>query len=224
MNQKELKQLGLDMKKNGQREAIILFEGKILDGRNRYLACKMFNITPKFVKYKEEVDPLIFILSKNLHRSHLNSAQRCEIALELVRIERKKAKARQLRTQFKRKDKGKNTVEDPGYPTVEDQEKGRSVDIAAKKAEIAPKTLKKVIKIKELAEKSPEIKKKWEKAKKNKLSIESIYKDVKEKEEKTGENGRKEDLKLTCKDCDRRLKAVFCPLCKRSILIFRVFR
>ncbi len=65
-----------------------------IDGRNRYLACKMFNIIPIFEELKEGIDPLTFIISKNLHRRHLNTAQKCEIALKLLKIERKKAKVR----------------------------------------------------------------------------------------------------------------------------------
>lgn len=91
MNQEGLRELGLEMKNNGQEEAIVLFEGKILDGHNRYLACKMVSIIPVFDELTENIDPLTFILGKNLYRSHLNTAQRCEIILRLLRIKRKKS-------------------------------------------------------------------------------------------------------------------------------------
>ena len=164
MNQEGIRELGLDIKNNEQKEAIVLFEGKILDGRNRYLACKMFNIVPRYEKLKEGIDPLTFIISKNLYRRHLNTAQKCEIALKLLKIERKKAKTRQIRTQFKQKSKNNNlkskeTVRVTLPPTENDREKGKSIEITAKKANVSSRTLKKAIKIKEAAEKEPEIEK-----------------------------------------------------------------
>jgi len=221
MNQEGIRELGLDMKNNGQEDAIVLFEGKILDGRNRYFACKMFEIITKFEELKEGIDPLTFIISKNLHRRHLNTAQRCEIALKLLRIERKKAKARQIRTQFKQKSKNNNlkskeTVRVTLPPTENDLEKGKSIEITAKKANVSSRTLKKAIKIKEAAEKEPEIEKKWEKAKQNKLSIESIYQEIKKKEgkeKKTEKGNSNSNNKATCKDCKRIIQIAPCPCC-----------
>ncbi len=121
-----------------------------------------------------------------------------------------------MRTQFN----GKTENNIPKYksvcnnllPTDYDQVKGKAVNISAKKVDVSPTTLRKVIKIKKVAKEDPEIKKKWEKAKANeeetedKLSIESIYREIKKKEkkEKTTEKGNSNsNNKATCKDCKR---------------------
>jgi hypothetical protein len=44
----EFDELVADIKANGLRECITIFEGKILDGRNRYRACKAAGVTPLF--------------------------------------------------------------------------------------------------------------------------------------------------------------------------------
>ena len=232
MTQDGIRELVLDMKNNGQEEAIVLFEGKILDGRNRYLACKMFNIIPIFEELKKGIDPLTFIISKNLYRSHLNTAQRCEIALKLLKIERKKAKARQIRTQFN----GKTENNIPKYksvctnllPTDYDQVKGKAIDISAKKVDVSPTTLRKVIQIKKVAKEDPKIKRKWEKAKANKeetedkLSIESIYQEIKKKEGKeklTEKRDSNSNNQVTCKDCKRIIQIAPCPHCMGQVII-----
>ena len=46
----ELKVLADDISRNGQREPITLYQGFILDGRNRYLACKRVFVEPKTVE------------------------------------------------------------------------------------------------------------------------------------------------------------------------------
>ena len=40
---------------NGQREDIVLYKGKILDGRNRLMACLREGVTPDFRDYQEQV-------------------------------------------------------------------------------------------------------------------------------------------------------------------------
>lgn len=72
-----------DIATNGQREPIVMFEGKILDGRNRYRALSSQGIVPQFVEYKGD-SPLEFVLSMNMYRRQLTVAQRSIIAAEIV--------------------------------------------------------------------------------------------------------------------------------------------
>ena len=94
MNSQEISELGENILKFRQLDTIDLYEGKILDGRNRYYACKQYSITPRFRNLPEEYDAEEYVYSKNLERRHLTPAQRAELALRLVQIERRKAKER----------------------------------------------------------------------------------------------------------------------------------
>ena len=75
-----------DIKKtNGLIEPIVLYDGKILDGRNRYTACLDLGIEPTYEEWQNgHGDPLDYVLSKNLHRRHLNETQRAVIASKLA--------------------------------------------------------------------------------------------------------------------------------------------
>ena len=72
-----------DIKANRQHEPVWLYEGKILDGRNRYNACQHLG---KDVLTREYIgrDPIGFVLSINLHRRHLNASQRAMVAAKLA--------------------------------------------------------------------------------------------------------------------------------------------
>ena len=61
----------------GLIEPIVLFEGKVLDGRCRYLACEMSGVAPEYVEFDgvKYGDPLQYVISKNLHRQHLSVSQ-----------------------------------------------------------------------------------------------------------------------------------------------------
>ena len=74
-----------DIKANGQREPIVLFEGEILDGRNRWRACKKAGIEPKTKVYRGK-DPLAFVISMNLQRRHLNESQRAMVAAKIANM------------------------------------------------------------------------------------------------------------------------------------------
>lgn len=78
----EYEALVQDIDANGQRAPIILFEGKILDGRNRYRACKDLLLPPVTEEYAGD-DALGYVLSLNLYRRQLTVAQRALIAAEL---------------------------------------------------------------------------------------------------------------------------------------------
>jgi hypothetical protein len=64
-------------------QPIILFDNKILDGRNRYKACKETGTTPLFNTFdgtKEEA--LQYVINRNLNRRNLTSEQRAAIAVD----------------------------------------------------------------------------------------------------------------------------------------------
>jgi ParB-like nuclease domain len=82
MSQEELSDLAADIKANGLQQPIWLYESQILDGRNRALACDHLGISPTFADYRG-TDPLQFVVSLNLKRRHLSTAQRAFIADQL---------------------------------------------------------------------------------------------------------------------------------------------
>lgn len=85
---KEYEELCNDIAANGLLEAIWLHpDGSILDGRNRYRACLQVGTEPRFETWRG-VDELEFVLSKNLHRRHLNESQRAMIAARLANMDR----------------------------------------------------------------------------------------------------------------------------------------
>ena len=78
-------QLARDIKRQGQLEPIILHEGLILDGRNRYRACQIAGVNPRtedFSALATERSPEEFVVSRNLRRRHLSLGQKAAIALE----------------------------------------------------------------------------------------------------------------------------------------------
>lgn len=85
MEQSQYEDLVADIKENGLIESIILHEGKILDGRNRYNACIDSNVVPNFVEYEGE-DALSYVISLNLNRRHLNESQRAMIGARLANM------------------------------------------------------------------------------------------------------------------------------------------
>jgi N6-adenosine-specific RNA methylase IME4/ParB-like chromosome segregation protein Spo0J len=74
-----------DIRCNNLQEPIVLHEGKILDGRNRFRACAKAGVKPRFRQYRGS-DPLKFVLSANLHRRHLNDSQRALVAARLANL------------------------------------------------------------------------------------------------------------------------------------------
>lgn len=83
----ELQELADNIKKRGQRHTIKLLDGKILDGRNRYLACKIAGVTPLTEEFTEK-DALAFVIAENLHRRHLNDSQRAMLGAEIAQLEK----------------------------------------------------------------------------------------------------------------------------------------
>lgn len=83
MSDEEIAELANDIRQQGQRAPITLYENKILDGRNRYRACKLANVEPK-VRHFTSGNALAFILSANVFRRHLTTSQRALVAAKIT--------------------------------------------------------------------------------------------------------------------------------------------
>lgn len=100
----ELERLADDIQANGLREPVTLYEGKILDGRNRAMACSLRGIELQTREFHgSSSEALALVWSKNRVRRHLTSSQAAvaearrarfcaEYAAEIAKI---KADARQ---------------------------------------------------------------------------------------------------------------------------------
>jgi len=85
MDADEFRALKKDIKTNGCLEPIYMLGSKIVDGRNRFKACVALGIEPPFKRWKEGGQSVEgFVMSKNLHRRHLNESQRAMVAADLA--------------------------------------------------------------------------------------------------------------------------------------------
>lgn len=90
----EFKELVEDIRKHGQIDPIWLYEGKILDGRNRYRACREAGVEPKVEQYTGD-DPVGFSWSKNTVRRQLTPSQRATAVAAMAPLLKAEAKKRQ---------------------------------------------------------------------------------------------------------------------------------
>ncbi len=83
-----LVELTADIAANGLREPIKVFQGQIVDGRARLQACNDAKVEPRFEEAEiPNGNVKAFVISKNLHRRHLNDSQRAMIAAKLANLE-----------------------------------------------------------------------------------------------------------------------------------------
>lgn len=83
----EFDALKTDIAANGLREAIWLHpDGRIIDGRNRYLACCELGLDPHYRTWDGYGSLVAFVVSLNLHRRHLDAGQRGMIGLTVKRM------------------------------------------------------------------------------------------------------------------------------------------
>lgn len=81
----EFKALVADVKENGVHEPIVLLDGMILDGRNRYRAAAVNSVEFETVEYRGD-DPLGYVVSLNLRRRHLDESQRGVVAAKIANM------------------------------------------------------------------------------------------------------------------------------------------
>ncbi len=82
----DAQELARDILEHGQKEPIWMFQGQLIDGRNRLVACDMAGVEPRFEEWRPAAageTPVTFIMSKNLHRRHLTGSVRATIAVQV---------------------------------------------------------------------------------------------------------------------------------------------
>lgn len=179
MSQEELDSLEISLTTNGflTQFPVLLFEDKILDGRNRYYLSNKLKINPIFEKFKgTKEEALEFVWSSNFPRRHLSSVQKVLAIQSYREIQSQLAKKRQLSQlkQFQDQEKISNTVEDSEASTVESEKNNRKPqtrDIIADKIKTSPHTVDTITKATKMEEEHPEIKTLLDKARKGDKSI-----------------------------------------------------
>ncbi len=148
MSEENIKELAEDIRAYGLQNRIELYEGKILDGRNRYEALKLlgkhqssswFNdMTGAFFNMEDEL--VRYVVSRNLHRRHLTDGQKAEIGL----------KAKQMQVEMlniwksKKEERDRQDARVENFPPPKAQrkrEKGKSRDLAAAGLDISGRTI-----------------------------------------------------------------------------------
>lgn len=74
----EFESLKADIELNGLRNPIVLHDGFILDGGNRYRACMEIGVIPETIEYAGG-NLVHYVLSVNMHRRHLSAGQQAAI-------------------------------------------------------------------------------------------------------------------------------------------------
>ena len=81
----EFQSLVDDIRAHGVLEPVILHDGMILDGRNRYRASKAAGVDCPLRTF-DGSDPVAFVISLNLKRRHLSESQRAMVAAKLANL------------------------------------------------------------------------------------------------------------------------------------------
>ena len=81
---KEFAALVSDIRAHGLNQPILLFEGAILDGRNRWLACEEAGVKPRTEAWNEG-NPWDFVWSQNAARRHLKPGQKAAICRKVTK-------------------------------------------------------------------------------------------------------------------------------------------
>lgn len=135
LSAEEMRELAKDIRERGLLSPIILHKGEILDGRNRYIACGMAGVEPRFADWDGQGgSPTAWVLSTNLHRRHLTTSQRAGIAVESLALLEAEARERQVAAL----NKGQEKAENPVGIILDQREKGRSREKAAAAVGVSP--------------------------------------------------------------------------------------
>jgi ParB-like chromosome segregation protein Spo0J len=87
-SEEDFGKLAADIKLHGLHQPIVRYQGQILDGNNRYRACELVKIAPKFADFNgDDAAARNYVISANIHRRHLSPDQRRDIIATLLRAD-----------------------------------------------------------------------------------------------------------------------------------------
>jgi 16S rRNA G966 N2-methylase RsmD len=179
----EYKQLETNCIEEGIRDAIITWNGYIIDGHNRYKIaqdwCLVFRLESK--EFKSEQDVKVWMILNQFGRRNIGNYTRAKLALELEDIFKEKAKENQgKRTDIcQNSDKSLDLFSEEKPVKINKIEPIDTKREVAKVANLSHDTIAKVKKIEQKA--TPEIK---EKLSTGELHINKVYLDIKKEEKK----------------------------------------
>jgi ParB-like chromosome segregation protein Spo0J len=86
ISQEDFDKLVADIKDNGLHHPVVRYQGKILDGNNRYRACGQAGVEPKFADFEgTDAQAQAYVISANIHRRHLSPEKRRELIAALLK-------------------------------------------------------------------------------------------------------------------------------------------
>ena len=181
-----LKVLAVDIKLNGIRHKIVktkdIQDGKIkiIDGKNRYIACILIGLTPryKYKNYLTEIEKIFFVVSENLNRKHYMKHEKIVIAEFMIQELKKLRKANESKelNPINQNSTQKQLNQNKKIKTLQDNKMYSAIATTLK---TKPKTIKQGVKILEKSNTDPKFKEQWDKIEKGKVSIDRAYNNLK---------------------------------------------
>jgi ParB-like chromosome segregation protein Spo0J len=186
MEEDKLDELANDIRVNGLVNPIWTYEGKILDGRNRYKACLIAGVKPTIKEYTGDC-PTAFAVSLNDKRRHLPKAARAAIGVELLPYFEADAKKRhRANGGDKKSEQAKSAVEKIPQaispPTANDSGSANAKTAVPRAREEAAKSVgvndRYIQDAKKVKQKAPEV---FEKLKAGKITMQDAKREVAKK-------------------------------------------
>jgi ParB-like chromosome segregation protein Spo0J len=86
MSEIEFQEMKEDIRLHGQNDDVLIWNGTLLDGRNRLRACTELGIEPGWAELPKSIDPVTWVFSHNYHRRHMTTSQRAMVAEKLATL------------------------------------------------------------------------------------------------------------------------------------------
>jgi hypothetical protein len=183
---REFDEFVADIKTNGLHEPIWIYQGEILDGRNRYRACIAGGVEVRTREYTGD-SPVAFVWSLNGARRQLNKSQLAMIAVKMLEPLKAEAKKRQ----------GART--DLNIPTVPEGS-GESGEAVAQAAALVGLGATSVYQAKAVIDRAPELAKQVESGK---ISVDKAHKIMKRDGTPPDPNAKSQPRKKRIEDIRR---------------------